>query len=50
MAGRRGLSGESVWDPVVSRVSSGLSAAQITPSSTETGERAEEFTGKLAGK
>ncbi|KAF3703311.1 SCO-spondin Precursor [Channa argus] len=47
--GHRGLSGESVWGPVVSRVFSGLSAAQITPPSMEMGEFAKAFTGKPAG-
>lgn len=49
VAGHRGLSGESVWDPVVFRVCSGRSAAQTIQPSTETGERVEEFTGKPAG-
>lgn len=49
VAGHHGPSGESVWGPVVFRVSSGRSAAQTTPPSMETGERVEEFTGKPAG-
>lgn len=49
VAGHHGLSGESVWGPVVFRVSSGRFAAQTTPSSMEMGERVEEFTGKPAG-
>ena len=50
MAGHLGPSGEIVWAPAVSRVSSGLSAAQIIQPSTEMVERAEGFTGKLVGK
>ncbi|KAI3355049.1 hypothetical protein L3Q82_017927, partial [Scortum barcoo] len=49
VAGHHGLSGESVWAPVVFRVFSGRSAARTTPPSTETGERVEEFTGKPVG-
>lgn len=49
MAGRPGLSGGSVWGPVVSRVSSGRSAAQIIRPGMEMGEYAEEFTEKPVG-
>ena len=49
VAGRPGLSGGSVWVPVVFRVSSGHSAAQTILPSMETGEHVEEYTGKPAG-